>query len=231
MRPSSSECLLSINITYFQETSVLAVLLDLKVIQSWISLRMRWSIRDPDDICFSSIVGRYGMIRDKGFFSRNCFPGPGPNESPTTPPCVKIQACPKSATFMQVWVRVVEITDIYIFILLDTSLSKLSEKIILINCQCQVGSRATSILLSTTRNRYAEFQVHSEDDMFCFYRWQAMRTLRNLWRMLKRPLRRLQKRQRHPQRCQRKSVPSHANLCIKGCYSNRNKIMNAIVKT
>merc|ERR1712113_295129 len=35
----------------------------------------------------------------------------------------------------------------------DTSLSKLSEKIILINCPSQAGSRATSILLSTTQNR------------------------------------------------------------------------------
>merc|ERR1711913_141332 len=57
----------------------------------------------------------------------------------------------------------------------DTSLSKLSEKIILINCQCQVGSRATSILLSIIQNRLL-----------------VMRTLVNSlhhWRVLRRPQR------------------------------------------
>ena len=55
-----------------------------------------------------------------------------------------------------------------------------------------------------------------------------MRTLSNLWRMLKRQLRRHQRRLRHPRWHQPKPL-SCPNLCIKGCYSNRNKIMNAIV--
>lgn len=50
---------------FLQETSVLAVSLALKVIQLWISLRMQWSIPDPDDICFSFTDDRYGKIKAK----------------------------------------------------------------------------------------------------------------------------------------------------------------------